>query len=105
MNSKNRFIKITFTLIIILCFFNQVDAQRANSKETKCEEVKFPFVGVPEKSLCEDFGEISFDLFVGIGSPQNITNSSQITPSPTQEIHIVGDFIIDNNFTLFNTII
>ncbi|NBC05580.1 MAG: hypothetical protein GVY26_00120 [Bacteroidetes bacterium] len=84
--------------LFVLGMFLSGNLQGQAETDGPCKENEFPFTGVPETTLCEELGDITYDLFIGVGTP--ITHSSQISPLPSKQIRIVGDFTIDNNFLL-----
>jgi hypothetical protein len=107
---KNKF-KTFRTVKTVVCSFNPLSIfllmlglflsgalQGQSEPDDPCKENEFPFTGVPETTLCDELGGITYDLFIGVGTP--ITHSSQISPLPSKQIRIVGDFTIDNNFLL-----
>jgi hypothetical protein len=59
------------------------------------------------QTLCNQFNNISYTYTVGVGSPGNIVNSSQLgfsLPSGST-VNIVGDFNISGNFNLTDAIV
>lgn len=92
---------LLFTLLLCTFLFS---SNLLYSQRISCEEpTTFPFTEIPESTQCEQLSGIEFDLYVGAGTP--ITHSSQISLIPSHEIRVVGNFIIDNNFLLPNSIV
>ena len=88
----------TSVIVFLILFSNSIIFGQNND----CIEPNFPFDGIPKTPLCEEIGDMQFDLYVGEGT--TTTHSSQIgNPLPTHEIRVVGNFTIDNNFLLNNS--
>ncbi len=87
----------------VLVLFALLTTCTIYGQRSTCSEPIFPFDDIPQTVLCEELGEIQFDFYIGAGTPY--THSSQITAIPSLEIRIVGDFIIDNNFTFASAVI
>ncbi|MDZ4706676.1 MAG: hypothetical protein SH848_22295 [Saprospiraceae bacterium] len=96
-NHVGSFNLLAIVFLIIGTFIAQTGFGQGEPADP-CKETEFPFTGVPQTTPCDELGGITYDLFIGIGTP--ITHSSQISPLPSKQIRIVGDFTIDNNFLL-----
>ena len=87
----------------MLAFLTLFSRGSLYGQNISCGEPTFPFHGVPQTTLCDELGETQFDFYIGAGT--NFTHSSQIPAIPSLEIRIIGDFVIDNNFTFANATI
>ncbi len=68
-----------------------------------CIELDVSFHGEPEATLCDQYGDLSHLAQWGEGTA--VTHSAQLGASYSGNVHIVGDFIIDNTFSLTNCIV
>lgn len=93
---------ITFTFLLInVCFLQSGFCQGQLS--SACEESGYFFTGVPETTLCEEYGNLTPDLEAGAGT--SITHSSQIGSNFTGNVFIMGDFYIDESFKFINCVV
>ncbi len=93
-----KMLAITF-LLIGMCIL-----QTAFSPTTDpCAENTYPFTGIPEQTLCEQFPNFVCGTQIGLGT--GITHSSQIGSSITGNVCITGDFVVDNIFTFDDAIV
>lgn len=95
---KKLTITILFSGIFITLGFSQTETQNCFAEE-------YVFTNTPEQTLCDDYGNSSFNLVIGEGASSGITNSSQIGTQVSDYIHIVGDFTIDNHFEFNSSIV
>jgi hypothetical protein len=67
----------------------------------------FHHVNLQAQTLCSTYGGQTPNYVVGIGSPNNIINSSQLGYSlPSGSVvNVVGDFTVDVNFNLTNAVV
>jgi len=86
---------LLFVLFLIMGTFSTETVHAQPDQGGLCEETDFPFVGLPEITLCDDFGDLAFTAFIGEGTLT--TQSSQIGTGAvlTGNIHIIGDFTVD----------
>jgi hypothetical protein len=68
-----------------------------------CAESEYPFLGAPEATLCDQYGNLTCNVEVGQGTP--ITYSSQLGTTYTGNVCVKGTFYIDNNFKFINCIV
>ncbi|MCO6493405.1 MAG: right-handed parallel beta-helix repeat-containing protein [Phaeodactylibacter sp.] len=93
---------ISFTFLSIVMVFLQSGFSQGQAAGL-CEEGEYHFTGVPEPTLCEQYGNLLPDLEVGAGTP--ITRSSQIGSSFTGNVYIMGDFQVDEPFKFIDCIV
>ena len=91
-----------FTLISIFLFPSESSAQ--TTIPPVCEEVEYyPFTKIAIPTLCDQYGDLEFDLTIG---DANTTLSSQLSSTTiTGNINIAGDFTIDNEFTFLDCVV
>ncbi len=92
-----------FAFLLFLIGMGFVQSGFSQIVTDPCEAESYPFTGVPEQTLCEQYPNFIPDITIGANTI--ITNSSQIGTSITGNVFIDGDFIIDNIFTFDNAIV
>jgi hypothetical protein len=87
-------------LVAILMVFGtrQGHAQTPNTPE--CNAGSYVFAGVPEATLCSQYPNFQPDYKIGAGT--QFPTASSFGSSISGNVHIVGDFQVDETFTFTN---
>lgn len=92
-----------FVCNILMAGLCCVQTTFGQTEENPCSPSDYSFLGVPEATLCDQFGNLTCNVEVGFGTP--ITHSSQLGTIYSGNVCIKGDFRIDNNFKFINCVI
>ncbi len=81
---KNLFnTQIAFSIISLLLYACQLSFGQGFKTEF-CIDDSLTFEDIPQSTLCEELGQITYDLYIGDGTP--VTSSSQINPLSARQI-------------------
>lgn len=90
------------TIIIVFFILHFCMISKSQTLNEPCV-FDYPFIGIPEATLCDQYGNLPCTILVGEGT--NIPSSHILGSSYSGNVCIVGDFKINNNFTFINCII